>query len=189
MRLFVAVDLPVTIRSRLKNIQQLMKEMSSGIRWGKVGGIHCTLKFIGEVDENRADKIENALCAVDVPPPFRLHVRGLGVFPGWSNPRVIWTGIDPLPPELIGLQRSIEKVLKPLGFPPEKRPFKPHLTLGRVKQKDKLQRLIEYIRTERDSIDLGPFDVHRFTLFQSILRPEGAEYRSIRDYSLKGDYV
>ncbi|MBN2430481.1 MAG: RNA 2',3'-cyclic phosphodiesterase [Acidobacteria bacterium] len=186
MRLFVAVDLPPEIRAGLAELQEKMRALGRGVRWGNVAGIHCTLKFLGEMEEEKLSRLVARLETASTP-RFVLRVHGLGVFPGWRNPRVIWVGVDTEAPHLEILQRRIERAVEPLGFPPETRAFKPHLTLGRVRQPQDLEPLVTYMHAQREQVDLGKFTAGQFTLFQSILRPNGAEYRALHHFPLKGD--
>jgi len=186
MRLFVAVDLPTGIRTGLADLQASMRTLGHGVRWVNEAGIHCTLKFLGEVDEAKTPQLVERLARVNAH-PVDLRVSGLGVFPGWRNPRVIWVGVSSETPHLQILQRKVERAVEPLGFPPENRAFKPHLTLGRVRQPHDLEPLVTYLRAHQHEVDLGAFAAGQFTLFQSILRPGGAEYRALHHFSLKGD--
>jgi 2'-5' RNA ligase len=186
MRLFIAIELSPDIRSGLSDLQNVLQRQGRGVRWVNVSGIHCTLKFLGEVDEEKVPRLVEKLSGITTP-PFELSVRRLGVFPGWRSPRVVWVGVETASPHLVVLQRRIERAVAPLGFPPEKRSFKPHLTLGRVRQKDGLDPLVHYLREHHDRVDLGEFKVDGYVLFQSILRTSGAEYRSIHHFPLKGE--
>lgn len=186
MRLFVAVDPPETIKESLRALQSSLKSGVSGVSWTRGEGFHCTLKFLGEVDEVRLPEVTRALEPSAAAAPFRLAVRRLGVFPGWSNPRVIWVGLEPARPELDQLRQSVESALAPLGFAPEEKAFHPHLTLGRVKNRFGLGQLPQRLRAESERTDLGAFDVGRFILFQSHLRPEGAMYTPLHQYPLGG---
>ncbi len=189
MRLFVAVELPEEIRTGIEHLQRDLKSKGQGVRWVQPRSIHCTLKFLGDVAEEQVPSLVTALTPCAERPPFTVGVRETGVFPRWSDPRVIWVGVAPVEPELAELQRAVEHALVPLGFPREEREFHPHLTLGRVKQKNRLQNLVGYIREIRSAIDLGSFPVDEFVLFQSILRPEGAEYRAVHKFKLRGDGI
>lgn len=179
MRLFLAIELPAAVRMQLNEITARLKECGAPVGWVKPEHIHCTLKFLGETGPDRLPDIRQALAGLPVFSPFDLQVRRLGVFPGWQNPRVIWAGLEPARPHLLQLQEDIERRLQPAGFPAEDREFRPHLTLGRVKGKNNLQNLTKYITEMAGTFDAGSFQVREVTLFQSILRPEGPEYRAL----------
>ena len=183
MRLFVAIDLPSNIKEKLANIQAKLKEANAGVRFVSPEGIHLTLKFLGEVAEDRVGKVIEAL-AENVPriSPFNLKVEGLGAFPSISRPRVVWAGVK-APDELLTLAEEIEKAMVKLGFPKEERDFSPHLTLCRIKSPQGIDRLIKIVMEEKD-ISLGEFTADGYFLIQSILRPEGARYIKIRRFNL-----
>jgi len=183
MRLFVAIDLPSNIKKKLANIQARLKEANAGVRFVSPEGIHLTLKFLGEVAEDRVGKVIEAL-AENVPriSPFNLKVEGLGAFPSISRPRVVWAGVK-APDELLTLAEEIEKAMVKLGFPKEERDFSPHLTLCRIKSPRGIDRLIKIVMEEKD-ISLGEFTADGYFLIQSILRPEGARYIKIRRFNL-----
>jgi 2'-5' RNA ligase len=186
MRLFVAVDLPPALKEAIRQLQNPLRHLAGGVSWVRGEGFHCTLKFLGEVTPEQLPAIQSSLAAVPRPAPFTLHLRHLGVFPSESRPRVIWVGLEPALPHLAALQRDVEAAMAPLGFPPENRPFRPHLTLGRVKDNRSLHNLLKYIREESERVDLGAFPVTQFTLFQSTLSPEGAQYTVLGQFALQG---
>lgn len=187
MRLFVAVELGQQILEALQRYQAELRRLGRGVTWSRPEGIHCTLQFLGEVDPSALPSLEEALAGACRGKPFLLTSQGTGVFPGWSGPRVLWAGIGPVAPDLSRLQVSIGQALAPLGFPPEDRPFKPHLTLGRVRDTRDLGGIPGRLRQDRESIRFGEVLVDRVILFQSTLRPEGAEYKALSTFPLKGD--
>ncbi|NPA49541.1 MAG: RNA 2',3'-cyclic phosphodiesterase [Thermodesulfobacteria bacterium] len=184
-RLFLAISLPVDIRERLAGIQKELAKTGADVRWVRPEGIHLTLKFLGEVPENLIDKIaEAAQEAVRESGLKALHlgVKGLGSFPPHRAPRVIWTGLSGDLKELALLQRLLEEKLAHLGFEPEKRPFVPHLTLGRVKSTRKKEALLKEIslRREEEIVPERHFVVSEIVLYRSTLHPRGAIYTPVR---------
>jgi len=186
MRLFVAVDPPESVKDLIRELQSSLKSGVAGVSWARGEGFHCTLKFLGEVPDARLDALVRALQGVAAAAPFTLSVRRLGVFPGWSNPRVIWVGLEPARPDLDRLRATVESTLQPLGFPPEEKSFHPHLTLGRVKDRFGLGQLPQRLRAASEQTALGTFPVDRFILFQSVLRPDGAVYNALHQFQLGG---
>lgn len=186
LRLFVAVDPPPEIKTAIHAVQADLKPHGPGVSWTRGEGFHCTLQFLGEVDAVRLEPIRAALGRISPPATFALYVRQVGVFPNWFNPRVIWIGLEPARPELAQLREAVEDALRPLGFPPEDRPFHPHLTLGRVKDRRNLAALADRVRGREDLFECGAFTVGQFTLFQSTLRPSGAEYNALQHFALRG---
>jgi len=185
MRAFIAIDIPQIIKEKMSSLQQELKKSGADIRWTKAMGIHLTLKFLGEVKEEKAKEIIDQLKA-HIPSfdSLKINLRRLGGFPNLNRPRVIWLGVETIGAGLKQLQREIERSLQSLGFPPESRDFKPHLTLGRVKSFRGQALLLEMIKEKAD-IELGEFTADCFYLVQSILKPRGAEYNKIHQFMLK----
>jgi 2'-5' RNA ligase len=134
IRAFIAIELPEAVRTEITHIQDQIKVKSKiHIRWVKPSNIHLTLKFLGDINSNQVEDIIKAIG--DASPgfgSFRLGINGLGVFPNTNRVQVIWVGLSGNLDKLGKLQRNIDIALGRLGFPAEKRPFSPHLTLGRM---------------------------------------------------------
>ncbi len=184
IRSFIAIEIPEVLRQRLKDFLRELKNTGADVKWMRPEGIHLTLKFLGAVEQEALEKLSHALRpAVEKFTPFELKVQGAGCFPSFRNPRVVWTGLIEKEDTVSGLQREIETITAELGFPSEERPFKPHLTLGRVrspKGKIPLTQMIE----GNLHLDLGSFRVERVILFRSDLRPEGAVYTKLQEFYL-----
>ncbi len=184
IRAFVAVDLPESVRRALEAAQEQLKSHHFDIRWVKPENIHLTLQFLGEIPPADLARVGPALrSAAAAAAPFWIAARGAGVFPGIKAPRVVWAGLSGQVPALFALQQSVAQALAAAGFPPEARPFKAHLTLGRFKGRVRPADLLEALQT------LGPwaspaFRVDRVTFFQSELRPGGAVYTRLGEAPL-----
>jgi 2'-5' RNA ligase len=134
MRLFIAISLPSAMRERLESAYEPLRDGTYPVRWVSVANIHLTLKFLGEVAEERVAAVSSAVDAVVADrEAFQLTATTFGAFPSLARPQVIWIGVDPSP-ELGVLQGRIERTMEELGFPKEKRKFHPHLTLGRARK-------------------------------------------------------
>ncbi|HKW42395.1 MAG TPA: RNA 2',3'-cyclic phosphodiesterase [Gemmatimonadales bacterium] len=132
MRLFLALNLPVAVREALWNVTAPLRDAGMPVKWVRGDGIHVTLKFLGEVADEREPELVAALGrAASGGRALALALGGFGVFPDFRRPRVVWAGIAP-EPALEILQHRIEQEFAPLGFPTEARPFRPHVTLGRA---------------------------------------------------------
>ena len=185
LRSFIALELPLTIRSALAELQQELKRCNADIRWVKPDNIHLTLKFLGEVKEDRIDGIIKAVRDVcDRYGQLRLEVRGLGVFPNRRSPRVLWVDV-PDDGLLAGLQKDIEEAMALAGFKSEKRGYTPHLTIGRFRSLKEKDHLLERIGQFSDN-SLGYIDVKSVALMRSDLGPAGAVYTRIADLPLSG---
>ena len=178
IRAFIAVGIdPKTVQMISEPIDQL-KLRTAVIRWAQLTNLHLTLKFLGDIEEATVEPIGRALRQHVAPfPRFTINAKGLGVFPDVKRPRVLWVGLEGI--HLTKLASTVETALKPLGFTPEKRGFKPHLTVGRWRQPDKpTVPFVEELKRWKGH-DFGRSEVRKITLFQSILRPEGAIHRPL----------
>jgi 2'-5' RNA ligase len=180
IRTFIAVDLPASIISLLEKVQQELKPLRLGARWVRPENIHLTIRFLGDIDPGDIDKIGGAMSeAAEQFASITLAVGGVGVFPGIKRPRVIWVGLGGQIQLLMELQRKLEDNLETIGFPKEKRPFKGHLTLGRIKAAVNPNTIRQIIQ---EYADLGSqeFTAERIILYKSDLRPSGAVYTQLQ---------
>ncbi|MFQ5722554.1 MAG: RNA 2',3'-cyclic phosphodiesterase [Candidatus Aminicenantales bacterium] len=184
MRTFIAIDLAPSIKDELSHFIQKLASVSSNIKWVKKNGMHLTLKFLGEIEEDKVEEIKSCLSEISKDhAPFSLQLKGTGSFPpGKKKPRVLWIGIEENK-NLIILQSDLEKKLTKLGFPPEKRTFRPHLTLGRVKTVSQLGKIMAYLEKNREK-SFGHMEVNKIIFFRSILKPTGAEYQALAEFEL-----
>jgi 2'-5' RNA ligase len=184
LRSFLAIELPEFILNRIGEVQKDLKSSRADVRWVNPEKIHLTLKFFGDIEESEIDPIVKSIEEpVRTTSPIFIMVRGMGAFPGLKNPRVIWVGLHDEKKVLVSFQNRIERELEKIGFPPEGRPFQPHLTLGRMKSnrgKDELARGMERHREE----EFGHFQVEKVILFMSDLKPTGPIYTPLREMRL-----
>ena len=179
IRSFIAIDLPEETRQKLVVIQEQLKQSRSGVRWVKPSSIHLTLKFLGNILPIQVDDIAAAVAQlVRDEPPITLGAGGLGVFPSQRKPRVIWVGLRGEVDRLANIHAGLERALETLGFAPERRGFRPHLTIGRVKDRHHLQSLIEAMST-MELPEFNSFDADEIILYKSDLRPTGAIYTKL----------
>lgn len=185
MRLFIAIELPEGIKQAIAGLQDRLKAGGARANWTRPGGIHLTLKFLGEVEEAKVPAIVRALDdAARGTGPLRIEVTGAGAFPHTRAPRVLWLGVAGDTGKLAALQARIEDAMAGLGFEREARKFSPHLTLARIrfaKPRDNWQQRIDDIR----NIALGSFEASSVSLMQSELKREGAVYTEIRRFELR----
>ena len=176
MRLFLSVELPKEIKDYLYNLQKEVREAK--INWVSKKNLHLTLKFLGEVDEEKLPEIIKVIKEINSK-KFEVSLSNLGFFPSKEKPKVIWVGLEP-EDNVIELQQKVDEALLTV-FPTEQQ-FQAHLTLGRVKQ----------IRREKDfqasldaiTIDQLNFKVTSFKLMKSVLRKSGAIYEELENVNL-----
>ena len=187
IRAFLALDPPEEILREIGRIQDRLRKLIHGdLRWVRPEGIHLTLKFFGDVPENAvADISAVAGPAAAAVGPFELAIGGTGVFPDPSRPRVVWLGMNGEVAQLATFQQGLERALREIGFPPEERPFRPHLTLGRIKSPKGLTGLTEALEKEK-TYTAGLFTASVLSLFQSELTPRGAVYTRLAVYPFTG---
>ena len=184
MRTFIAIDLEPGLGPALQGLVRALKATRADIRWAQTNGLHLTLKFLGEIDEEKAAVVKRILGeVVGRHASFPLRLEGTGAFPGEHRPRVLWAGFA-VEPGLLAFHEELEHELEREGFRREERPFHPHLTLGRVKGPGRIREAMLELEKHRNG-SLGEMPVHKVALFESRLRPEGAEYSVLADYELK----
>jgi len=176
IRSFIAIDLPDSLRRRLEALVQDLRKSNAQVGWVRIEGIHLTLKFLGNVEPGLIEEIKPVLAGVALQtPPISIEPAGCGAFPTIKSPRVVWVGLRGQIGPLAELVRRVELAMAPFGFRPEGRPFKPHITLGRVKGSRRLEALQQILFAHRD-FTAEPFDAVEVVLYKSDLRPDGARY-------------
>jgi 2'-5' RNA ligase len=183
MRLFVAVHLPAEVRERLASVQDRLRRAQADVSWVKPANLHITLKFLGETEPKRLERIQSALAdAAGSASPFSMTLAGVGTF-GGRIPRVVWAGVQEGADRLEALAGAVENWLARVGFPKEKRGFTAHFTMGRVRSPKNVTALLAALRDE-PSAPLGSVPVDRFFLMQSELNPSGSIYAALETYVL-----
>lgn len=186
IRAFLAVEMPGEIINRITDIQKLLKKTIHGvIRWVRPEGMHLTLKFFGNISGDDVVNISHVVkrSVADVK-PLSLSVRTVGVFPDIMRPRVIWLGINGDVGPLLKLQKVMDQGFQDYGFKKDKRPFRPHLTLGRIKSKG-VTGLAAVVEGGEDYV-VEQFQADGLTLFKSDLTPEGAIYTKLAWFPFRG---
>ncbi len=176
MRLFVAIALPEDLRARLSELQQGVP----AARWVDPDNLHLTLRFIGEADGVQAQDLDAALTQVRAE-RFDVTLTGVDCFGRGRKSRALWAGIAPCP-ELDRLRRKVQQAARAAGFAPERRKFKPHVTLARFKG-DPGYRLHDFLACHT-AFRATPFTAQEFVLFSSVLAQTGAIYTPEAAYPL-----
>ncbi len=182
IRSFIAVDLSAPVHAALGRLLDDLRGLKCDVRWVRAEGMHVTLKFLGWVETNRLAQVhESVAAAVASAPALRVRARGLGAFPGWRRPRVLWVGLEG--EGLAALAHTVEAAVIRLGFEPERRAFTPHITLGRVSGMRGWSRVEEVFKTHL-SDDFGESLIDTVTIYRSTLHPHGAVYTPLWTISL-----
>ncbi|MFC2012845.1 RNA 2',3'-cyclic phosphodiesterase [Chloroflexota bacterium] len=183
IRSFIAIELPDELKRQLNQLQAGLKASGqSCVKWVNPYSIHITLKFLGSIAADMTDAITGVIAkATEGITPFRLEIKGTGVFPNPGRARVAWVRITGEVAQLSRLQERIESGLIPLGFPAESRPFTPHLTLARVREQASPNERASFgqLVTKTGFTSARPLEVAAISLMKSQLTREGAIYRRI----------
>ncbi len=187
IRSFLAFSLPAPIREVAEPVLRDLSGASRDVKWVRPQNVHITLVFLGSVDEAVIPGVTSAAAGICTTfSPFRLSVNGVGFFPNPRRPRVIWLGLQGDVERMGRFRDALQKALEPFGVEPEKRPFQPHLTLGRFRKggvmDDRLARAME--RHARVTSPECTFS--EFVLFRSDLHPSGAVYTALARFPLSG---
>ena len=188
IRAFLAIEPPKEIIRKISDIQNCLKKLlNMDIRWVKPEGMHLTLKFLGDVPEKDALNISSASGeAASSVGPLGFSVSGLGVFPDIRRPRVVYLELKGDTDKLASFQKKLEGILAEIGFPEEQRPFRAHLTLGRVKSARGIADLAKELE-KRDIYTAGEFMATELCLFKSDLTSKGAVYTKLAVCPFTGD--
>ncbi len=178
LRLFVGIGMPEAVEDALLGLT----EGIPGANWVSHENYHITLRFLGEMPEGEAADIDMTLAGLSVP-AFELQLGGVNHFGPIRKARSIWAAVAPSP-ALFHLRKKIEAACVRAGAEPERRKFKPHITLARIKDETG-HHLADYL-ARHNMFAAGPFAVDRFTLYRSIHTSSGVVYESVADYALAG---
>ena len=210
LRTFIAIELPPDVRARVAQHITCLRHERPDVRasWSREDNLHLTLKFLGNVLVADIHKVSDAVArATKSAPSFELTFSGCGRFPPHGRPSVLWIGAGSAgkrgprpgspagvlvlpassaqllsPPELDRLHNSIENELDTAGFPRESRPFRPHLTIARLRQSQGASQLADLHK----SLEFAPirFDVSEVVVFRSELLTQGAQHTAISRHEL-----
>ena len=195
MRLFLALDIPATIRDHISLFIEGVTGFAPHARWMKPESLHLTLKFIGEQPDSAVDQIRQSLSPIHAE-ATEIHFRNYGFFPTAKSPRVFWIGVES-GPELAALAASIDDTLSSLGIPKEPRSFSPHLTLARAPgasgsprrtKTDAPNRNFHHLQEKlaaRPTPEFGTMTPREFFLYRSQLSPKGSKYTKLAAFDLK----
>jgi len=185
-RAFVAVAIPEGIKNQLAGIQSRLKRAAAEVKWTRPEGIHLTLRFLGYLSDDAIAKVRDAMAVVGREfSAFTVEIKGSGTFPERGRPRVIWAGISQGEKELQAVFARLEQELIARGLGEADKPFRGHLTLGRVKTGKNVDKLVEYLQRETGK-SFGAFEVRGICLFRSQLHPEGAVYTVLQEQLFQG---
>ncbi len=188
MRAFIAIDLPKEIKDYLSLLEAKLKQSGADVKWVAPVNIHLTLKFLGEIDEQKTNKITQILEEISFrTPQYHLKLGDIGAFPNIKSPRIIWIGLAAGDNETKEIATNLEEKIEKIGIPKEDKPFASHITIGRIKSnlnREKLTQALTALTTENDKA-IYQFLATKLTLFKSTLTPQGPIYEAVKESSLK----
>lgn len=189
MRLFIALPLPHHVERFLESLIADFRSRTrpGAVSWVSPGNIHITLRFLGETDPKLLPDVRRVVSvAAETSRAEQITCNRVGAFPSLRKPNVLWIGSSEVPESLRSLAQKIESDVQHLGFDKEAKPFKPHLTLGRVRQPHLLGSLPDYMTTY--SLSPQTILLDRVVLFQSTLTPQGAIYKALCEVTLPNSH-
>jgi 2'-5' RNA ligase len=185
LRLFAAVALPPSFEEKFGFLIEQASALPSQVRWVKPDCFHLTLKFFGEMSEEKLPLVADFLAKTAARHgAFSLNLGGLGAFPDFKNPRVLLVPAESPGGPLWELAADIEKTARIFGLNPEADSFKAHVTLGRVKSDVGLEAVLDKLKALTVA-PLGNMPVESFFLYESHLTAEGPVYTRLREFFLK----
>lgn len=178
MRCFIALDLPKEVKDYLFEFQRKSRTQDAKITWVAKKNLHLTLKFLGDINQEKIEKIKERLSII-ASKQISARLDKLGIFPDEAQPRVFWIGITP-EKEILKLAHQIDE--ETLDLVSSEQRFKAHLTLGRIKTLKSRKNFLEFV--QKLNIEKMSFSLTSFTLYQSELTKQGPIYKIIATYSL-----
>jgi 2'-5' RNA ligase len=176
------IDDPI-VKKKLTNMQTLAMETGADLKLVEPENIHMTMRFLGDVTLNTVEKVFAEMQKIQFK-PFPVQLKGLGVFPSLSYPRVLWAGIAIGAEQLQNVFEQIEPRIESLGFPPDKNAFSPHLTIARVRSARNKAGLADLV-TKNAKYDFGSIEARCLRLKRSQLTPRGPIYSTLKEYCPK----
>ena len=175
IRTFICIEIPDSIKSRISKLQETLQHIDAQVSWSKPSNIHLTVKFLGNVESSRIERVSKALerSAIGIS-PFEIEIGGVGCFPSPRSPRVLWVGVSDVPEQLRRLYTNIEDELARQGFQRETRKFSPHLTIGRIRAPHNAAQVAEALI--KSGFSSERFVATEVVLMRSDLRPTGSIY-------------
>lgn len=183
IRSFLAFDISEEIKKSLGGLITTIRSQTEGVKWVKPENFHVTAKFFGNIDEEKMipliqEVVEKNIKGVE---PVLLSCQGVGAFPTWQRPRVLWAGLKGESASLIQLQKSLDEGFSKIGFSKEDREFKMHLTMGRLTGRPKYASWMGTLEKMRDSV-FGQVGIDHLTLYKSQLTKQGPIYTPLNRF-------
>ena len=180
VRLFVAIEIPAVVRQNLRELIARLRPKCKTAKWVRPESMHLTLKFIGHVADEQLRPIREVLSAVHIAGQVEAQFRRVGFFPNEKRARVVWAGAH-VSANLAELAAEIDRGLAAVGIPSETKPYSPHITLARLHTPLGLAEIAREAQAAANQ-NFGSLVTTQFQLFESKLKPSGAEYTSLETF-------
>ena len=188
IRTFIAVEVSPTVLRRAADLIERLQASDVQVKWVNPSNMHLTLKFLGDVAEAELPAVCRAVDQAATPLQlFEISLVGAGAFPDLRRPRTVWIGVDRGADALCRLQAALDKSLKKLGFPKERRRFHPHLTIGRIRQSGAAASLLGDRIRELEQFDAAGATIDSVVVFASHLAKTGPTYEVLSRAPLAHD--
>lgn len=183
MRVFLAVEIDEKLLNKIADVQKSFAECGAPVKYVETENLHCTLKFFGEIDDNKLNEIIKVIeSKIENHESFKVSIEKTGVFPNERYIRVLWLGIEDVEP-FSNLQKDLDEDFVKMGFKKE-RSYVPHLTIGRVKGAKNKETLLSRLK-ELGNVEIGEMEISKIVLKKSELTPQGPVYTTIKEFNLK----
>ena len=187
IRAFIAVELPGGLKLETDKLLASLKPIGAGVRWAKPINLHLTLRFLGNIEQDKIPLLENKLKDnLAGFKPFAIQFSGLGCFPNLQRPRIVWSGVGGNLERLKELASAVEAACRQSGFGKRDKHFSAHLTIGRIKHQKKIKPLVEYLKKAEFKTD--KFQVNEIVIFRSDLSPNGPNHTPLVKIKLSRKY-
>ncbi|HCG76477.1 MAG: RNA 2',3'-cyclic phosphodiesterase [bacterium (Candidatus Ratteibacteria) CG_4_10_14_3_um_filter_41_18] len=185
MRVFISVEIPEGAKEKFTSINNLLRRNNLPLKLVRIGNLHLTLKFLGEISEERLKEIIKSCQIIGQQfSPFSLSFKGIGIFPSIKEPRVIWAGVEEGAEGLKKINRLLEEELEKKDFPREEREFQGHLTIARVKRPMIRNEALKDLIRKFEDYQFCSFPVSYFNVMESQLKKEGPIYTCLKEIKL-----
>lgn len=183
-RVFVAVPLDDSLRAAVQDLQRQLEDAGAVARWTRPEQLHFTLRFLGEIPPAQVARVKVATReAATGAAPFPISLHGLGAFPSFQRPQVVWIGVADGREPLQALAGRLGQSLARQRFPAEPKPFRTHLTLARVRSTRNWGELVRALGSFKE-IEVGTQQVDRLVVIESHLSPKGSSYTPLEEVAL-----
>ena len=181
VRSFLAFDIENDdVRKRLASAQTRLFQTGADVKLVETENIHVTMRFLGDVSVGMVEKIFEEMRKTEFK-PFNIKICGIGVFPSFSYPRVVWAGITEGADQLRDVFNQFEPRLSALDFAPDPKGFSPHLTIARVRSARNKPQLADFV-AKNASHEFGTIKAECLRLKKSALSPKGPTYSTLKEF-------